>query len=194
MGKRQKGLSFYKKKKRISAALVKEILVWCFGIFAAVLIAFAAVYAVGMSTSMIGVSMEPELYNGQRVLINRYAYLMSSPKVGDVIVFLPNGNRNSHYYIKRVVAVPGDTVQIIGGRLYVNGEQIVDERYDKMAEAGIAENPLLLGADEYFVLGDNRNSSEDSRSANIGPVRSSDILGRVWFHMGCDEEGIGFVE
>ena len=194
MGKRQKGLSFYKKKKRISAALVKEILVWCFGIFAAVLIAFAAVYAVGMSTSMIGVSMEPELYNGQRVLINRYAYLMSSPKVGDVIVFLPNGSRNSHYYIKRVVAVPGDTVQIIGGRLYVNGEQIVDERYDKMAEAGIAENPLLLGADEYFVLGDNRNSSEDSRSANIGPVRSSDILGRVWFHMGCDEEGIGFVE
>lgn len=169
-------------------------MVWCFGIFAAVLIAFAVVYAVGMSTSMIGVSMEPELYNGQRVLINRYAYLMSSPKVGDVIVFLPNGNHNSHYYIKRVVAVPGDTVQIIGGRLYVNGEQIVDERYDKMAEAGIAENPLLLGTDEYFVLGDNRNSSEDSRSANIGPVRSSDILGRVWFHMGCDEEGIGFVE
>ena len=194
MCKRHKGLSFYKKKKRISAALVKEIMVWCFGIFAAVLIAFAVVYAVGMSTSMIGVSMEPELYNGQRVLINRYAYLMSSPKVGDVIVFLPNGNHNSHYYIKRVVAVPGDTVQIIGGRLYVNGEQIVDERYDKMAEAGIAENPLLLGTDEYFVLGDNRNSSEDSRSANIGPVRSSDILGRVWFHMGCDEEGIGFVE
>lgn len=194
MGKRHKGLSFYKKKKRISAALVKEIMVWCFGIFAAVLIAFAVVYAVGMSTSMIGVSMEPELYNGQRVLINRYAYLMSSPKVGDVIVFLPNGNHNSHYYIKRVVAVPGDTVQIIGGRLYVNGEQIVDERYDKMAEAGIAENPLLLGIDEYFVLGDNRNSSEDSRSANVGPVRSSDILGRVWFHMGCDEEGIGFVE
>lgn len=151
MGKRHKGLSFYKKKKRISAALVKEIMVWCFGIFAAVLIAFAVVYAVGMSTSMIGVSMEPELYNGQRVLINRYAYLMSSPKVGDVIVFLPNGNHNSHYYIKRVVAVPGDTVQIIGGRLYVNGEQIVDERYDKMAEAGIAENPLLLGTDEYFV-------------------------------------------
>lgn len=194
MRKRQKGLSFYKKKKRISAALMKEILVWCFGIFAAVLIAFAVVYAVGMSTSMIGVSMEPELYNGQRVLINRYAYLLTSPKAGDVVVFLPNGNRNSHYYIKRVVAVPGDTVQIIGGRLYVNGEQVVDERYDKMAEAGIAENPLVLGVDEYFVLGDNRNSSEDSRSANIGPVRSRDILGRVWFHMGSDTGGMGFVE
>lgn len=194
MGKRQKGLSFYKKKKRISAALMKEILVWCFGIFAAVLIAFVVVYAVGMSTSMIGVSMEPELYNGQRVLINRYAYLLTSPKVGDVVVFLPNGNRNSHYYIKRVVAVPGDTVQIIGGRLYVNGEQVVDERYDKMAEAGIAANPLVLGTDEYFVLGDNRNSSEDSRSANIGPVRGRDILGQVWFHMGSDTGGMGFVE
>lgn len=194
MGKRQKGLSFYKKKKRISAALMKEILVWCFGIFAAVLIAFVVVYAVGMSTSMIGVSMEPELYNGQRVLINRYAYLLTSPKAGDVVVFLPNGNRNSHYYIKRVVAVPGDTVQIIGGRLYVNGEQVVDERYDKMAEAGIAANPLVLGMDEYFVLGDNRNSSEDSRSANIGPVRGRDILGQVWFHMGSDTGGMGFVE
>lgn len=194
MGKRQKGLSFYKKKKRISAALMKEILVWCFGIFAAVLIAFVVVYAVGMSTSMIGVSMEPELYNGQRVLINRYAYLLTSPKIGDVVVFLPNGNRNSHYYIKRVVAVPGDTVQIIGGRLYVNGEQVVDERYDKMAEAGIAANPLVLGTDEYFVLGDNRNSSEDSRSANIGPVRGRDILGQVWFHMGSDTGGMGFVE
>lgn len=194
MGKRQKGLSFYKKKKRISAALMKEILVWCFGIFAAVLIAFVVVYAVGMSTSMIGVSMEPELYNGQRVLINRYAYLLTSPKAGDVVVFLPNGNRNSHYYIKRVVAVPGDTVQIIGGRLYVNGEQVVDERYDKMAEAGIAANPLVLGTDEYFVLGDNRNSSEDSRSANIGPVRGRDILGQVWFHMGSDTGGMGFVE
>ncbi|MDE6063480.1 MAG: signal peptidase I [Lachnospiraceae bacterium] len=194
MGKRQKGLSFYKKKKKISAALVKEILVWCFGIFAAVFIAFVVVYAVGMSTSMIGVSMEPALYNGQRVLINRYAYLLTSPEVGDVVVFLPNGNRNSHYYIKRVVAVPGDTVQIIGGRLYVNGEQIVDERYDKMAEAGIAENPLVLGVDEYFVLGDNRNNSEDSRSANIGPVRGRDILGRVWFHMGSGTAGMGFVE
>lgn len=194
MGKRQKGLSFYKKKKKISASLVKEIMVWGFGIFAAVFIAFVVVYAVGMSTSVIGVSMEPALYNGQRVLINRYAYLFTSPKAGDVIVFLPNGNRNSHYYVKRVVAVPGDTVQIIGGRLYVNGEQVVDERYDKMAEAGIAENPLVLGVDEYFVLGDNRNNSEDSRSANIGPVQGRDILGQAWFHMGSSATGIGFVE
>lgn len=193
MGRRRKGLSFYKKKKRISANLVKEILSCLFGMFVAVFIAFVAVYAVGMSVSVIGVSMEPGLTNGQSVLINRYAYLLSSPRAGDVVAFLPNGNKNSHYYIKRVVAVPGDTVQIIGGRLYVNGEQITEE-FDKMAEAGIAENPLVLGMDEYFVLGDNCNNSEDSRSANIGPVKGKDIVGEVWLHMGSNTEGIGFVK
>lgn len=194
MGKRHKGLSFYRKKKKISANLVKKILSWMFGIFASIFIAFVVVYAVGMSTSMIGVSMEPELQNGQSILINRYAYLLVTPKAGDVVVFLPKGNKNSHYYIKRVVAVPGDTVQIIDGRLYVNGEQAAEEEYDKMADAGIAENPLTLGVDEYFVLGDNRNNSEDSRFANIGPVKGKDIVGQAWFHMGSETEGIGFVK
>ena len=193
MGRRHKGLSFYRKKKKISAAIVREIIVWIFGICASVFVAFVVVYAVGMSTGVVGVSMEPALYNGQQVLINRYAYLLSSPKVDDVVVFLPNGNENSHYYIKRIVAVPGDTVQITGGRLYVNGVFVEDE-FDKMADAGIAENPLVLGTDEYFVLGDNRNNSEDSRSANIGPVKDVDIIGEVWFHMGTDTEGIGFVK
>ena len=192
MGKR-KGLSFYKKKKKLNAALVREIASWIFGILVVVFIAFVTVYAVGMSVSMVGVSMEPGISNGQQVLINRYAYLLVKPKTGDVVAFLPNGNQNSHYYIKRVVAGPGDTVQIKEGRLYVNEIQVA-EAYDKMAEAGIAENPIVLGTDEYFVLGDNRNNSEDSRSANIGPVKGQDIVGEVWFHLGKDEDGMGFVK
>lgn len=197
MRRRHKGLSFYKKRKKISANLIKEILSWMFGMVTAVFIAFVIVYAVGMSVTMIGVSMEPVLQNGQNVLINRYAYLIVSPKVGDVVAFLPNGNENSHYYIKRVVASAGDTVQIMEGRLYVNGVQVMESEesgYDKMAVAGIAENPLTLGNDEYFVLGDNRNNSEDSRSANIGPIKGKDIVGKVWFHMGSDTGGIGFVK
>ena len=88
----------------------------------------------------------------------------------------------------------GDTVNI-DYTGYIDGE-VLNESYGRevMKSAGLAADPIELKEDEYFVLGDNRNSSEDSRSANIGPVRSSDILGRVWFHMGCDEEGIGFVE
>lgn len=191
--RRHKGLSFYKKKKKISAALLREILSWVFGIFVSVFIAAVSVYALGMTTSMIGVSMEPELVNGQTVLINRYAYLITTPEAGDVVAFLPNGNHNSHYYIKRVVAGPGDQVQILEGRLYVNGKEVVDE-FDKMADAGIAENQLVLGGDEYFVLGDNRNNSEDSRSANIGIVNGKDIVGRVWFHMSMDSKKMGFVK
>ena len=194
MGRRRQGLSFYRRKKKISATLVKEILSWVFLVFIAVFIAFFCVHVAGMSVRMIGVSMEPGLSNGQSVLINRYAYLLTSPKEGDVVAFLPNGNENSHYYVKRVVAGPGDTVQIIAGRLYVNDIQVQEEAFDKMAAAGIAENPIVLGMDEYFVLGDNRNNSEDSRSANIGPVDGKDIVGKVWFHLSSENDGIGFVK
>lgn len=196
MGKKNKGLCFYHRRKRISAATVKEIFGWIFSIFVVVFIAFVLVYFAGMTTSMIGVSMEPSVHSGDTVYIDRFAYVLGSPRVGDVIVFLPNGNEKSHYYIKRVVAVPGDTVQIIGGRLYVNNEMETPGEipFDKMADAGIAENVIVLGNDEYFVLGDNRNNSEDSRSANIGQVKKEDILGKAWFYRGSGGNGMGFVK
>ncbi len=138
--------------------------------------------------------MENTLYNGQTILINRLAYLVLQPKRGDVIVFLPNGNQNTHYYIKRVVAIPGDEVEFIDGKLFVNGESEADNNYDKIADPGIAENKLTLKDDEYFVLGDNRNNSEDSRSGNIGPVNKSLIEGKAWFHSGHDDQMFGFVK
>lgn len=192
--RKRKGLTFYEKKKRISSHLVKEIFGMVFGTFAAIFLAVVLVLNVGMKTNVIGVSMEPTLYNGQKVLINRFTYKLTAPKVGDVIVFLPNGNQNTHYYVKRVVAVPGDTVQIIDGQLYVNGEAEEDESFDKMEDAGIAENQIVLANDEFFVLGDNRNISEDSRSGNIGPVNKATIYGKAWFHMSGGGEGMGLIE
>lgn len=192
--RKRKGLTFYEKKKRISSHLVKEIFGMVFGTFAAIFLAVVLVLNVGMKTNVIGVSMEPTLYNGQKVLINRFTYKLTAPKEGDVIVFLPNGNQNTHYYVKRVVAVPGDTVQIIDGRLYVNGEAEEDESFDKMEDAGIAENQIVLANDEFFVLGDNRNISEDSRSGNIGPVNKATIYGKAWFHMSGGGEGMGLIE
>lgn len=194
MRRRNKGLSFYEKKKRINTHILREIFGMMFGTFAAVFLAVVLVYSAGVKTNIIGVSMEPSLYNGQKILINRFIYKLMAPKKDDVIVFLSGGNQNAYYYVKRVVAVPGQKVQIIDGMLYVDGIPEENEIYDKMEDAGIAENEIVLGADEYFVLGDNRNSSEDSRSGNIGPVGRETIYGKAWFHLSGGGDGMGFVE
>lgn len=190
---RKKGLTFYEKEKKINKSTIHEILFTLFYCGVAVFLAFVLVFSVGMKISMVGVSMEPALYNGQEVLINRFIYKITSPKRGDVIAFLPNGNQNSHYYLKRIVGLPGESIQIIDGYVYINGERLPEDEYDKMADYGIAENEIQLGSDEYFVLGDNRNMSEDSRSGNIGAVKKDTIAGKAWFHLSCDEEGTGFV-
>ncbi len=190
---RNKGLSFYKKKKKISRELLREIFSWIFGIALSVFLAAVVVIFLGRSTRVVGMSMEPTLENGQQIFIDRFSYILSSPKAGDVVAFLPNGNENSHYYVKRVVAVPGDKVRITDGSLYVNGQESkwVTER---ILDAGIAENEIILGNKEYFCIGDNPNNSEDSRSANIGPVEEGDMIGKAWFHLGSGTDGIGFIK
>ena len=161
---RRKGLTFYQKKKKLNPKVIKDIGEMIVGGLIAVFLAFVIVYSVGMRTSVIGDSMEPVLYNGQEILMNRVIYRLSLPKRGDVVVFLPNGNQNSHYYVKRVVGLPGEIIQIKDGSVYINGVLLEeDDSLDKMVDAGIAGNELELASDEFFVLGDNRNSSEDSR-------------------------------
>lgn len=192
---RRKGLTFYQKKKKLNQKVIKDIFEMIVGGLIAIFLAFVIVFSVGMRTSVIGDSMEPALYNGQEILMNRVIYRLSLPKRGDVVVFLPNGNQNSHYYVKRVVGLPGEKVQIKDGSVYINGVLLEeDDSFDKMAEAGIAENELELALDEFFVLGDNRNSSEDSRSGNVGAVKKDTIIGKAWFHMATEEENIGLIE
>ncbi|MCI9065739.1 MAG: signal peptidase I [Lachnospiraceae bacterium] len=161
----------------------------------AVFLAFVLVFSIGMRTSVIGDSMEPSLHNGQEILMNRILYRISMPKRGDVIVFLPNGNQNTHFYVKRVVGLPGETVQIREGNVYIDGVLLAEnELFDKIADPGIAQSELLLGSDEFFVLGDNRNSSEDSRSGNIGAVKKDSIIGKAWFHMAAQGDSMGMIE
>ncbi|MGN1150550.1 MAG: signal peptidase I [Lachnospiraceae bacterium] len=192
---RHKGLTFYQKKKRLNAKVVTDIVEMIIGSLAAIFLAFVIVFSIGMRTSVIGNSMEPALYNGQEILMNRVVYKLSSPKRNDVVVFLPNGNENSHYYVKRVIGLPGETIQIKDGRVYINGVLLnEDDALDQMIDAGIAQNELTLAADEYFVLGDNRNSSEDSRSGNIGALKKDNIIGKAWFHMALENESMGLIE
>lgn len=192
MRRNNTGLSFRKRKNKVSGGHVAEAFRYLFGIVAAIALALFVVFNWGMKTSVIGSSMEPGLENGQTIIISKISYLVSKPRHGDIIVFLPNGNQNTHYYVKRVVGVPGDVVEFRNGILFVNDEPEEGD-YDKAEDPGIAVNPITLAPDEYFVLGDNRNSGEDSRSGNIGPVNISLIEGRAWFKLSKGESVAGFV-
>jgi len=195
MARRKKGLSFYQKKKTISRSLVAEIASWAFVVAMAVLLAFVIVFTIGRYTTVIGDSMNPTLANGQKVLMNRLEYMVSSPDRGEVIIFLPHGNENYHYYTKRVVGLPGESVQIIDGKLYIDGALLEEgDAFDLMEEAGIASTAINLGENEFFVLGDNRNNSEDSRSADIGIVMKNWIIGKAWFKLGGDGAASGFIK
>ncbi len=184
MKRRRSGLNFNRQKRRNNIKIVKEVLLWILQIALTILLAFTFVYFIGLRTSAVGQSMAETLYNGDNVLVNRFVYAVSNPKPNDIIVFKPNGNEKSHLYIKRIIGVPGDTVQIVKGVVYVNGEVFNEAvSVSSIEEAGIANEPITLKDDEYFVLGDNRNNSEDSRFANIGNVRKEHIIGKVWFRI-----------
>lgn len=195
MGRKVKGLNFgAKPERKINMSRIQEVFLWILEICITIAIAFVCTYFFGVRSSVIGSSMSAQLEDGDEVLINRFSYKFISPKPGDVIAFFPNGNTNTHYYLKRVIGVPGDIVQIKDGVVWVNGEKFEETITSaSMEEAGIAAEPVTLGEDEYFVLGDNRNNSEDSRFANIGNVKEDYIIGKVWFII-TPREKIGFVK
>ena len=191
--RRKSGLNFGKQRRKFNMPLFKEIVGWVIEIAIVVFVAFVCISFFGIRTSVVGQAMEANLSNGDQVLLNKFVYVVSNPQPGDVVVFLPNGNEKSHYYVRRVIGVPGDTVQIKDGAVYVNGE-LYDEKVPvaAMEEVGIAGEEITLGDDEYFVLGDNRNNSEDSRYANIGNVKKEYIVGKAWFRFNSLED-MGFI-
>lgn len=174
---------FYEKEKKSKSKVAKDIALWVFEIVLAVVIAFVCVYFIGQKTTAVGQSMEPTVEAGKKVWINKAAYILATPKRNDVIVFKPNGNKSAHSSIKRVIGVPSDTVQIKDGKVYINGEEL-KENYDAINDAGLAKDEIKLGIEEYFVLGDNRNNSEDSRYADVGLVKLEDIEGKAWLYNG----------
>lgn len=192
---KRKGLDFNRKRrKKINIETLKEIFSWIFYIGISAVTAVVITVAFGLRTNVVGNSMEPGLYAGQQILINRLIYQIGEPKFGDVIAFQPNGNEKSHYYIKRVIGVPGDTLLIKDGYIYINGIRLEEDGfYDKIADPGLAESEVYLDEEEYFLLGDNRNFSEDSRSGNIGIVKQEYVIGKVWFKLSKKFENIGFV-
>nr|WP_330375842.1 signal peptidase I [Dorea sp. D27] len=195
MRRRRKSLGFARKRRRIRInwEYLPVIGKWVFKIAVVCLLAFVYVWYFGQRVSTIGDSMNPVLENGDVVLINRIVYNATSPKRGDIIAFKPKGNDNAHYYIKRIVGLPGETIEIIENSIYINGKKI-EEDYETtdIDDVGIASEKITLGGDEYFVLGDNRENSEDSRNADVGNVKRNYIYGEVWFTV-SPRKNIGFV-
>lgn len=175
-------LYFRKKCRSLKTEKVKTAIEWGTEIIVVCILAWMLVSFFGQRISNAGDSMSPVLKNGDVVLINRIVYDARKPKRGEIIAFRPNGNENAHYCIKRVVGLPGETVQIKDGKVYIDGKVQKKNIYTSDLDfAGIAEKKLTLGETEYFVLGDNSAGSDDSRLADIGNVKREDIGGKVWF-------------
>ena len=162
---------------------VRHIVTWVFAlVFAAVLGALLAVIML-QTVTMQESSMEPTISVGDRYFMNRIIYRVSAPERGDIIAFRTNGSDEAALHIRRVIGLPGETIQIVDGRILINGEAYREPGQDFpiMTNAGLAANPVSLENNEYFVLGDNRNNSEDSRYGEIGVINKKYISGKLWF-------------
>ncbi|MCI9440261.1 MAG: signal peptidase I [Ruminococcus sp.] len=164
-------------------SILRELGSWLLYLLFVVVFSFIIITYVGQRTRVDGQSMETTLQNNDNLIVDKISYRFREPKRFEIIVF-PYQYRENTYYIKRIIGLPGETVQVIDGYVYIDGEQL-DEHYgnELMESPGIAEDPITLGEDEYFVLGDNRNHSSDSRDATVGVLHRKDLLGRAWIRI-----------
>lgn len=146
-------------------------------------ITFLIITFVGQRTHVSGESMENTLDDGDQLIVDKLTYRFHDPERFDIIVF-PFRYKDNTYYIKRIIGLPGETVRIADGEIYINGE-VLEESYGRevMQDAGLAAEPITLGDDEYFVLGDNRNYSSDSRDPSVALIHRKEIIGRAWLRI-----------
>ncbi|MCR4693841.1 MAG: signal peptidase I [Pseudobutyrivibrio sp.] len=164
--------------------VAKEVLSVILNILICFAVVFLITHYVGQRTVVSGSSMEDTLSDGDNLIVDKISYRLGDPERFDVVVF-PYKYEEDTYYIKRVIGLPGETVYIDGnGNIYINGE-ILEEDFgtEVILSAGDASNEITLGTDEYFVLGDNRNNSTDSRFSNVGNIKGDDIVGRAWLRV-----------
>lgn len=189
--RRHDSLNFRRRKRHVELARVKAVaknaLSYLLVIFLALILVLAFFYRV----KVLGPSMETTVHSGDSVLVDRIRYKISGPHRGDIVAFLPNGDREAEISIKRVIGLPGEKIQIKNGALYINNKVYnSDISNETINHTGLAENELKLGKGEYFLLGDNRNNSEDSRYESIGKVTRKELIGKVWLNVTFSNFGL----
>lgn len=168
------------KKKKFMREMISTLLY----ILMVLGVAWLLVHFVGQRTEVDGGSMEPTLSDGDQLIVDKLSYRLHEPERFDIIVF---PFQHKEYYIKRIIGLPGETVQIDEkGNIYIDGK-ILEESYGREiiqeGRRGLAAKPVKLGEDEYFVMGDNRNNSRDSRVKEVGNIKRKDIIGKVWLRI-----------
>ncbi len=165
--------------------ILREVFHMFFYLILIFLSSYIIIHFIGQRTEVIGHSMENTLFDHDSLIIDKLSYHFISPKRFDIIVF-PVDNSDDVYYIKRIIGMPGEAIQIIDGDIYINDE-ILDESYGKEEIAsnntGLAEEPIILQTGQYFVLGDNRNHSTDSRDPDVGIIGKTSIVGKAWLRV-----------
>lgn len=163
---------------------LKEVLSTSLYLLVVLVLTFLVVTYVGQRTQVSGSSMEPMLSDGDNLIVDKISYRFEEPKRFDIIVF-PFRYKEKTYYIKRIIGLPGETVYIDeNGLIYINGE-LLTESYGKevIEDPGRAYEPITLGEDEYFVMGDNRNNSSDSRDPVVGNIYRNELIGKAWMRI-----------
>ena len=171
-------------EKRQEKDPVREVLSTILYLALVILAAYLIVTFVGQRTEVNGSSMENTLDNGDNLIVDKISYRLGSPKRFDVVVF-PYPQNPSTYFIKRVIGLPGETVQIdSSGKIYING-QVLEENFGRevISNPGLAQEPIKLGEDQYFVLGDNRNNSMDSRDSRVGLISGKSMVGKAFLRI-----------
>ena len=177
--------AYFHKKTKIETTpsvkkIIKEIVIWIVLIVLTLISSYFITNNVFVKTEVSGVSMEPTLKEGQVVIVNKLEYYLKKPKRNDVIVYKQTNKEHSYFELKRLIGLPGETVKIKNGVIYINDEVLKEKvKVDIIQNSGLAEEGVKLDDNEYFVLGDNRNDSEDSRFASVGNVLKNEILGKA---------------
>ena len=166
------------------SSVMRETISFILYIAIVFLLTYLVIHYVGQRTQVSGTSMEYTLSDGDNLIVDKISYRFHKPERYDIIVF-PYQYEENTYYIKRIIGLPGEKIQISeDGAIYINGK-VLEESYGRevMEDPGQAEEPIELDDDEYFVLGDNRNASSDSRDPSVGVIHEEDIIGRAWLRI-----------